>query len=647
MGIATDLIYITIAALVCGFLAQSLRQPLLIGYILAGIIVGPHTSGPTIERPYDIGMLAEIGVALLLFTLGLQFSFRELKETARVTFIGTPLQILLCTLISYALAVYLGFSSSDATWIGATVSLSSTMVVLKSLGAKNALGNRTSRVMLSILIAQDLAVIPITLILPQLAGDAVDFTSLLWAVVKSLLFLIGMFFTGTQVFPRLFAQISRLGSRELFFLTTLSVALGAGFISYKLGLSFALGAFVAGMILSETDFNHQALSDLMTLRDLFSLIFFVSVGMLFDPAFFLEHFKTICFLTLTIIVAKGIINGSVMSLFGYSRNAAITVGLGLSQVGEFAFVIARTGNQAGQLSSEAYSLMIAVAVVSMVLTPALFWISDMLIGATEDTEDTPASNLPSDQLSDHVIIIGGGVVGQYVAHVLSSLQKPCVVIEADYSTVKQLQESSISVLFGDASHRSMLESAHINAARLIVITVTKKAILLSILEELRLLGNAAPVVLRVAEVEDLEQLALYDPHTMVQPQLEAGLEFVRQSLLAIGHQEAEILGLLGQLRAQRYDPQQANAQTPLNEAQRIQGAQLLQFNWINVDDDTPLAGKPLSELNLRERFGISVAAALRDNKFIANPGPNFLISSGDVIGIIGTERQLKQFLAQA
>lgn len=380
MGITTDLVYIILAALVGGSIAHLLRQPLVIGYILAGVFVGPYTAGPTVQRIEDIEMLAEIGVALLLFTLGLEFSLKDLKRHALITLVGTPLQIILCTAAACWISRSLGYPMTDAIWIGATISLSSTMVVLKTLSAQEALETPSGKVMLTILIAQDLAVIPLMLITPQLTGDSVDWSLIGAAVTKSAAFIVGMLLIGTWLFPLLFQVINRLQSRELFFLTTLSVALGAGCLSHELGLSFALGAFIAGMLLSETEYHYQALSDVAGLRDLFSLLFFVSVGMLVDPSFFVANRESIIGTTLGVIACKTLILALVVRLFSRSKGSALAIGIGLSQVGEFAFVVANAGHQAGQLSSHSYSLMIAVAVLSMVLTPVLFMIAKILAG---------------------------------------------------------------------------------------------------------------------------------------------------------------------------------------------------------------------------------------------------------------------------
>jgi CPA2 family monovalent cation:H+ antiporter-2 len=554
MGLTTDIIYIVFAALVGGLFAHALRQPLICGYILAGIVVGPYTGGLTVQNIHDIEMLAEIGVALLLFTLGLEFSFGELKRFARVAFVATPIQIAVCAVGGFLIAMGLGLTRSDAVWLGAAVSLSSTMVVLKTLTARHTLQTQGSRIMLTILIAQDMAIVPIMLLAPQLTGDVVAFAPILWAVLKSFVFLVFMYVAGTRILPQLFTAISRQGSRELFFLSTLAVAFGAGLISYWMGLSFALGAFVAGMLLSETEFNQQALSDISTLRDLFALIFFVSVGMLFDPTFFVSHVGTVLLLALAVMASKAIFTAGSMMVLGYDRKLSVMVGFGLAQVGEFAFVIVKAGSRAGYVSHDSFSLMIAVTVVTMIATPVLFYLGER-VSASSSARPALEETQPVEEsagLVNHVVVIGGGVVGQYVARALSSLNHPYVVIESDHKIVTSMRERGMNVIFGDGSRRTILEGARVSEARLVIVTTTNGHILPLIVAEVNTLRPKLPIVVRVEEVEDIAALSSLKVEEIVQPQLEVGLEMVRQALRNLRVDEATVLALLEEIRADRY-----------------------------------------------------------------------------------------------
>ncbi|MCI0494791.1 cation:proton antiporter, partial [candidate division KSB1 bacterium] len=285
MGIAGDIIIIVIAALIGGMIARLLKQPLIIGYILAGVVIGPHMGIITVSNIHDIELLAEIGVALLLFAIGLEFSFRKLKPVRKIALIGTPLQLMLTIGLGFAIGKLFGFDWQKSIWLGALISISSTMVTLKTLMSQGWLGTLSSRVMIGMLIIQDLAIVPMMIILPQINNPGTGLPLLGMAVVKAAIFIVLMVLLGTKVLPFLLKRIARWNSRELFLLFITALGLGVGYGTYLFGLSFAFGAFVAGMVLSESDYGHQALSDIIPLRDIFGLLFFTSVGMLLDPNF--------------------------------------------------------------------------------------------------------------------------------------------------------------------------------------------------------------------------------------------------------------------------------------------------------------------------------------------------------------------------
>lgn len=552
MGIITDLLYIVIAALIGGFLAHFLRQPLIIGYILAGLIVGPHTAGPTVEQLRDIEKLAEIGVALLLFTLGLKVSLRSLRSLSRVTCIMTPMQVLATIAISWGAARWWGLSHSDSLWISATVALSSTMVVLKTLSSRSILDTEEGRMMIGILLAQDIAVIPIMLIVPQLAAASTEYAAILRATGTSLILLAAMYIVGMKLLPRLLSSVSRLKSRELFFLTTLCIALGAGYVSHAAGLSFALGAFVAGMLLSETDFQYQALSDLSGLRDLFGLIFFVSVGMLFDPNFFLSHVSEILVFTLLTVIIKSFLIWAIARMNGYGNQTGLSVGLGLSQIGEFAFVIANAGSAAGQLSPDSFNLVISVAVLSMIATPSLFSVSSLLSRALVAYRAQSDRTWESDSLLNHIVIVGGGTIGHLLSTTLSRYPRQIVVIEADYEVALRLREKGLQVIYGDGSSREILEAAKLSRAAIMIVATTYDQILPSMIASARELNRQLPILVRVHELEEVSNFRSLPVQDIVQPQLEAGLAMLRRTLQELGSSQQEVDTIIGEVRTSEY-----------------------------------------------------------------------------------------------
>ena len=370
MGIASDFVLIVVAGLVGGLLARLLRLPLLVGYVAAGVVVGPYTAGPTVVQIHDIDLLAEIGVALLLFSLGLEISFRDLQPVRRFALIGGPIQIALTaaggTLAGLRL---LGLSLTDSIWLGAMISLSSTMVVLKSLSAAGKTSTLASRAMIGLLVVQDLAVIPMLIILPQLANLRDALPQVARAAGIAVVVLAAMVALGRWLLPMLLKQVLALGSRELFLVAVVAAGVGVGYAAQAAGLSFALGAFVAGIVLSESDFSHQALTDVTPLRDIFGLLFFVTVGMLFDPRFVWDHVRQVLLVTAFIIIGKSLCIGLLARAFGYEKTAPWIIGLGLSQIGEFSFVLARSGVNAKLLSETAYSLALTCTILTMALSP--------------------------------------------------------------------------------------------------------------------------------------------------------------------------------------------------------------------------------------------------------------------------------------
>jgi monovalent cation:H+ antiporter-2, CPA2 family len=557
MGIAADLSIIVVIGLIGGIIAQQLKQPLILGYILAGILVGPYTGLIPITEVHNIELLAEIGVALLLFALGLEFSLKDLKPVRNIALYGTPIQIVLTMSIGYGIGRYLGFDTIPSIWLGALFSLSSTMVTLKTLMNQSRMGTLSSRVMIGMLIVQDLAIIPMMIILPQLSSAGSGLPQLGIAVFRTAVFLILMVFIGNRVLPRLLAFIAGWNSRELFLLAVTAIGLGIGYATYLFGLSFAFGAFVAGLVLNESDYGHQALSDIIPVRDLFVLLFFVSVGMLFDPVFLFLNWKTVLVVVLIISTGKALIFGVLAPLFRYGNVVPLALSFGLFQVGEFSFVLARVGLNTNSIDRELYSLVLNVAIITMVLTPIVSGLSAPLYALRKRMfkhEPLQTKNLPVTGLRDHVIIAGGGIIGLYVAQVLQRLNMGFVLIELDSRTVEQAKMAEYPVIFGDASQEVVLNAANIDTARLILNTVPNIVTTLTIVDLVHRLNPSLPIIARAGGTDQVKMLHDRGVYEAVQPEFEASLEITRQALLHLDIPENEIRRLNDSVRQELYAP---------------------------------------------------------------------------------------------
>ena len=567
MGIAGDIVIIVIAALLGGLIAQALKQPLIIGYILAGVVVGPHTGGVTVSDVHNIEKLAEIGVALLLFALGLEFSLRELRPVRNIAIIGTPIQIILTTAFGYVIGWQLGWDWVSALWFGALISLSSTMVILKTLENQGMIGTLSSRVMIGMLIIQDLAIVPMLIILPQLSNPKAGVSVLALATVKAVLFLALMIIFGTRIIPRVMKGVANRNSRELFLVATTAIGLGIGYGTYLFGLSFAFGAFVAGMLLSESDFGYQALSDIIPLRDIFSLMFFTSIGMLLDPRFLLDHLALILLLVLIVMLGKGLIFAALSRLFRYRNVIPLATGLGLSQVGEFSFVLGRVGVATHSISSEFYSLILTLTIMTMLLTPLISGLTAplyALCGRWLQSAPLEPLYFAKTNLKDHFVIAGGGRVGRYVAAVLHRMEIPFVIVEYNAMRVDALKASGFPVLFGDAEKKIILEAADVGKARLLLITTPVTLISKAIVAQTKKLNPHIHIIARAEGIEEMQGLHNEGAFHVVQPEFEAGLEFARQALLHLDIPVDQIEQYTDGVRRELYRPLYASAEAGMD-----------------------------------------------------------------------------------
>ena len=646
MGIATDLILLVVSAFFSGLLMQRLGQPLILGYILTGIAFGPYTGGFALTSVHEIELLAEIGVALLLFALGLEFSLKDLKPVKKIALIGTPIQILLTIAMGYGIGQWMGWDAKTSLWLGALVSLSSTMVLLKTLMNQGWLGTLSSKVMVGILIVQDLAVVPLIVLLPILNNPELGWVSLEIAILKTVLFLTGMILFGTRLLPWIMRHISHLGSRELFLLAITAIGLGVGYLTYLVGLSFAFGAFVAGMVLSESDYGHQALSDIIPVRDLFGLLFFASVGMLLNPAFLLDHWQQVFILVLIVSLGKGLILALLARIFKYGNVVPLAVGLGLFQVGEFSFVLAQVGVSTNSISHEVYSLVLTTAIITMFLTPLISGQTARLYALRKrwfKHEALDSINFPKSGFRNHVIILGGGRVGFRIAQVLKRLNVPMLIIELDQLRVDRAKHADIPVIYGDASHEVVLEAATASLARLLIITSPEVVIAQTIVQRVRKVNAEIQVVARAPGVEFLEEFKKLNISEVVIPEFEAGLEMARKALVHLHIPAAKIQHYTESLRQDLFASFfNENEETKIME--QLQTAEhQYDLQWMLIKPGSKLVGITIGEAEIRTKTDTSIVGVIRKEKLEPNPDASFRFEANDRVAIIGIDSARESF----
>ena len=556
LGVGLDLIIVLATAIAGGMLARLLRLPIILGYLAGGIAIGPYGLG-LVRDLATINALATIGVILLLFTLGLEFSLKEVIRLGKIAILGGIAQILLTAAVGLALGRLLGFTMFEAVFFGFLLALSSTMIVLKTLMERGELDSGHGRIMIGILLVQDLSVVPLMIIMPALGGEGEVWLSLGIAAGKAILFVGVMLGLGMWGLPWLLRRVAAGRSRELFLLTVVTLCLAAAFGTYFFGLSAAFGAFVAGLLISQSAFARQAFADIVPLRDTFVALFFVSLGMLADPRFALENAAIIAIVVIVIIAAKFIICSLVPWFFGYSPKTALFVGMGLIQIGEFSFVLAGMGLEAGLISQYIYSLTLTSAVATMLLTPFAFGFASFLyrrlsqgerFGRLVARHPDPGWQDKQWQLSGHAVICGHGRVGSTLARVLERRKLSYLAIDLDPQVISRLHSQGIPCIYGDAANPEILAHAQLDKARVLICTFRDFiAVELTARNALRI-NPKLDIVARVHQDADAELLKGIGVSELVRPEFEASLEITRHTLHRFGVTGPEIQHILSGLR---------------------------------------------------------------------------------------------------
>ena len=508
-------------ALVLGFVATRLRLPALVGYLLAGIVIGPATPGFVADLELS-RQLAEIGVILLMFGVGLHFSMEDLLSVRRIAVPGALVQIAVATALGVGVANWWGWSFGSGLVFGLTLSVASTVVLLRALEDRGLVDSINGRIAVGWLIVEDLATVLVLVLLPALAGTlggTVDPApgngrSILLQLAITLgqvgAFIALMLLVGRRLFPWLLLQIARTRSRELFTLFVIAVALGIAYGSTRLfGVSLALGAFFAGMVLRGSSLSFRAAEESLPLRDAFSVLFFVSVGMLFDPDVLVREPARVLIVIAIILVGKSLAAFAIVLAFRYPINTALTVSAGLAQIGEFSFILATLGLSLGLLTPDAQSLVLAGALISIAINPLVFhaiepvhaWIRrrSPLVRTLERSED-PLAELPvtitPEQLTGHTVLVGYGRVGRRIADCLIEQRSPFVVAELNREAVERLRERGLLAISGDASDPAVMVQTHVARARLLVIASPDTLRVRRMLEIARQLNPLIEVVVR-------------------------------------------------------------------------------------------------------------------------------------------------------
>jgi len=653
----TDLLVIFAVSITVVFGFHKLRLPSIAGFLVAGALIGPYGLN-LVSNAEGIPVLAEIGVVLLLFTIGIEFSLAHLWTYRRLLILGGATQVTGVLLLVAIGGSLVGLSPAKATFWGCLLSLSSTAIVLKALSERGESDSLHGRATITILIFQDLAVVPMMLITPLLAQSGEEnLPQLTLSLAKSGLILLLIFISAWFLVPKVLVQIVKSRSRELFVLTIILLCLGIAWLTSLAGLSLAIGAFIAGLIISESEYSHQAMAEVLPFRDSFNSLFFVSIGMLMDLREVIAHPMLILGLVVAVLLGKFLTGGLAILSRGYPPRSALLAGIALAQVGEFAFILAQQGQDVGLLAPQTYQVFLAVSVVTMVITPFLIRWSPGIARKAEAFQrlqhwlpdrTTVRWTQPEShhlRLRDHVIIVGYGLNGRNLARVLHQTEIPFLVLDVDGDLVKRETTEGFPIFFGDATNSSVLLHAQIEHARALVVAVSDPFAARQIVRIARNTNPQLYLVVRTRYLREMEELHDLGADDVVPEEFETSIEIFTLVLQKYQMPQDVIVSKAEQIRREGYALLRRGALPEM--AHHLRGGTLtdVEVETCRVESESPAAGKSLDQISIRPRSGASVIALTRNGVTQSNPSTRTQLHPGDIVVLLGTRDQIRRAIS--
>ncbi len=655
----TNIVIVLVLSVAAMFICLRAKIPTIIGLLAVGIISGPSGAG-LIGLYSEVEIVAEIGVVLLMFSIGLEFSLKELMHIKRSVLINGSMQVISTAGITFLVFRWGGMGAGEAMFIGMLVSLSSTAVVLKVLQDRTEMDSLHGRSTLAVLIFQDLAVVPMMLLLPLLAGTAVgeaDTDVFIFLILKAVLAVVIVIISARWLVPFILYRITSTRSRELFILSIVALCTLVTWLTYKAGLSLALGAFLAGLIISESEYSHQALSNIIPFKDVFTGFFFISIGMLIDIRYVMHKPLEILFLSAGVLVVKSLVVVFNFSLLGLPLRVGLLCGAALCQIGEFSFVLAKAGMPLNLLSPENYQAFLGVATITMMATPVLISVAPLMESKIMKLPlpgllkrgymflPDKADGLKNNQIKNHMIIVGYGINGKNVAKAAAHAGIPYIIIEMNPDTVREESNKGEKILYGDAAGETILRFAGITDARIIVITVADAPAARRTTAIARQLNPGIHIITRtrfMGEVEPLRELGAND---VVPEEFETAVEIFSRVLKNYLVPRNEILKLVNDIRSSTY----SLFRNPVKKEEGCADLSCylpgMDISTLLVEPGSFLSGKTLSDLDIRKRFEITVLAIKTRDSIVPNPTGETTVSPGDVLVLMSASAGISRLLA--
>ena len=633
------------------FTCHKIHLPAIVGYMFTGIIAGPHGFG-LVKAVYEVEILAEVGVILLLFTIGIEVSLKNLLEMKKIVLSGGLIQVILTILFSSFIASQIGLPFGESIFIGCLVSLSSTAIVLKLLQERAEVDTTHGRTTLGILIFQDIIIVPMILLTPILSGKAVNIeVSILVLLIKGFGIITIAFVSAKWIVPQLLYQIARTRNRELFLLSIIVICLAVAWLASSAGLSIALGAFLAGLIISESGYSYHTLGNILPFKDVFSSFFFVSIGMLLDVSFLFTQGGHIILIALAVLISKMVIVSIVSLFLGLSLRTSILVGIALSQMGEFSFILLKTGIEHGVLASNIYQIFLSVSVLTMATTPLIIGmghkIADLAknIPLPKSARSGPGNSLElkGKSIKDHIIIIGYGLIGRNVAQAARKATIPHIIIEMNPKTVKNEQVKGQPIFYGDATYPHVLKHANIKHARTIILAINDPHATRHITGIVKRLNTKVYLIARTRYTQEMKALYELGADEVIPEEFETSVEIFTRVLTRYLVPRDEIESLIAELRSDGYKM----LRTPYNNLSIFSGLNFqlhnlpdIELSALKISKESLLVGKSSGQLDLRKRYKILVLAIRRGSNIIPNPPINMQFYAEDVLFLLGSRGKI-------
>jgi monovalent cation:H+ antiporter-2, CPA2 family len=646
MGIIKEIIIIFALATGVNFLFTKMRIPTVVGYLLTGILAGPHLLG-LVGRETEIEVLAEVGVALLLFTIGIEFSLKHLLKIRRIVFFGGFLQVFLTAAAFWLVSLVYDMDMQSAIFMGFLIALSSSALVLKILQERSEVSSNYGRTVLGILIFQDLILVPLLLFTNILGDSTVNLSKEIISLALKTSAILAFVYVGNKwLFPWLLHKIAMTRNQELFIMSILLICLSIAILTHELGMSIAFGAFLAGLMISDSEYSHNAFAKLMPFKDIFSSFFFVSVGMLLDLSFIVDNAWLVLVSVLLVIVLKTIIAGGVGFILGHTFKGTVLVGIALSQVGEFSFILAKIGARLDVISDYYFQLFLAVSITTMAITPFLMNLSNRLANLMLQLPLPdfwvnglfPLKEIDIPELKNHLVIIGKDASAIKLSAMAKYFELNHASIIFDPAIAREKMDAGDYVVYGDAINDPILLKAHVDKAEIVVISIGNMITSMAIIDRVRQLSKNVKILARVHSTQHVGDLYKMGADQVLPEKLEIAIDLFNRVLVEKLYPLREINRMLTHLRNKHLgeytEKDRVNVTSIFDEMSTINIAA------VAVEEGSAADGKSASDLKLRKETGVTLLAIKRGDEIIEHPAPTMKMQNGDITYLLGDQEQI-------